>query len=260
MDWYPFYPTEFKADTLDFTLAEDGAYRRLIDHYMETRQPLPASEAALARIIGVSINDFQAIAERVLSKFSKDGEVLRHRRCEIELDRQDNMSKKRSEAAKRAAAKRHKNKVLQASAEQVLSKRLPQDKTGQDSIEIGKPISCEFDDAVSLFNELAEKTKIPRVQKLSSARKSALKKRLGEAGGLDGWRVALEKVAGSAFLRGDKTNWHASFDWLTKAGNFTKVMEGNYDNDDAPKSGGQADAINKALNDMAQNLMNGGKL
>lgn len=40
----------------------------------------------------------------------------------------------------------------------------------------------------------------------------------------------LNKVAYSDFLSG-KTGWnHCSFDWIIKESNFTKIMEGNYDN------------------------------
>ena len=119
MDWYPYNPIEWQKDTLDFSIAEDGAYHRLIDHYYTTRTPLPANPKALARIIGISISDFQAIAEQVLSKFQEVDGLLHHKRCDIELNRQDSLSKKRSNAGKKAAEKRNKNKDKQASDEQL---------------------------------------------------------------------------------------------------------------------------------------------
>ena len=145
MDWFPYNPIEWREDTLDFTLEADGAYHRLVDHYYITRTPLPDNPVALARIIGIGINEFQAIAEQVLSKFkAKDG-LLHHKRCDTELNRQDSLSKKRSNAAKKAYNKRNKNNDVQASAEQMPSNstNTRQDKTRQDKdITTTTPISA----------------------------------------------------------------------------------------------------------------------
>jgi len=132
MDWFPWYPALYRADTLDLTLEQDGAYRRLLDHYMETRLPLPNNDTALSRIIGISINEFQAIAPQVKCKFKTKGDHLHNKRCDIELNRQDVLSKKRSDVAKAAHKKRNKNKDNQASAEQELCNS---DNTGQDKTE-----------------------------------------------------------------------------------------------------------------------------
>lgn len=118
MDWYPWYPALYRADTLELTLEQDGAYRRLLDHYMETRLPLPDNNTALARIIGISINEFQAIAPQVKCKFKTKGDHLHNKRCDIELNRQDGLSKKRSNVAKAAHKKRNENKDKQAIAGQ----------------------------------------------------------------------------------------------------------------------------------------------
>ena len=40
---------------------------------------------------------------------------------------------------------------------------------------------------------------------------------------------AFEKVESSGFLKGDKGDWKANFDWIMKSGNLTKILEGNYD-------------------------------
>tara|TARA_R110000787_G_scaffold210279_1_gene320146 strand:- start:274 stop:786 length:513 start_codon:yes stop_codon:yes gene_type:complete len=134
MDWFPWYPTLYKADTLNLTIAEDGAYRRLIDEYMVSRLPLPNNRTALARIIGISTSDFDAIAEQVLSKFNASAEVLHNKRCDIELNRQDSLSKKRSNVAKAAHKKRNDSSGVEAIAEQMPgnSTNTRQDKTGED--------------------------------------------------------------------------------------------------------------------------------
>lgn len=52
--WFKWYPAKYKADTMHLTAEQDGIYRRLIDHYMETSQPLPDNLVALSRIAGIS--------------------------------------------------------------------------------------------------------------------------------------------------------------------------------------------------------------
>ena len=118
MDWYPWYYIQYKGSTLSFTLAEDGAYRRLIDHYMETREPLPSNPTALCRILGIGNSEFLAIANNVLSKFTEIDNELHNDKCNIELNRQDSLSKKRSNAQKKSAIKRKKNNMVLASAKQ----------------------------------------------------------------------------------------------------------------------------------------------
>lgn len=80
------------------------------------------------------------------------------------------------------------------------------------------------------------------VHVLSKSRKSKIKTRVAEMGGLE---KAMEtigklfaKVSESKFLNGDNDrSWKAGFDWLFENDkNWVKVMEGNYDNRE-PNSG-----------------------
>lgn len=88
----------------------------------------------------------------------------------------------------------------------------------------------DLDAAVADWNAMAEKIGLPAVQRLTAARKSNLKNRLAECGGLEGWRAALEKIAASSFCRGDsRSGWRADFDFILQAKSFTKLMEGGYD-------------------------------
>jgi uncharacterized protein YdaU (DUF1376 family) len=249
MDWFPWYPALYRADTLDLTLEQDGAYRRLIDHYMETRLPLPDNENALARIIGISTSDFRAIAEQVLCKFTAiDGE-LHSKRCDIELNRQDSLSKKRSSVAKAAHKKRNRNKDNHAIAKQKPgnSTNTIQDKTEEDKertlagskesappeTDLSIPLSLdrtELGEAVQLWNDAAERLGLPQMQKLTAARRGKLTARLKDCGGIDGWVAALDRLAGIPGLLGVNGGWKADFDFLVAESKFTKLMEGSYDN------------------------------
>lgn len=111
MDWFPWYFTIYEKDTMHLNPYQDGCYRRLIDHYMRTRSPLPDNDAALARIIGDSLENWSKNASRIVRAFftHKNG-MLFHRFCDKILDEQEDLSKSRSKSAKIAAEKRWKNK------------------------------------------------------------------------------------------------------------------------------------------------------
>lgn len=40
MDWYPRYPAHYDRDTLGLSLAEHGAYSKLLDFYYQTEEAL----------------------------------------------------------------------------------------------------------------------------------------------------------------------------------------------------------------------------
>ena len=86
------------------------------------------------------------------------------------------------------------------------------------------------------------------VHVLSKSRKSKIKTRVAEMGGLE---KAMEtigklfaKVSESKFLNGDNDrSWKAGFDWLFENDkNWVKVMEGNYDNRE--QNGGHMERMN----------------
>ena len=108
MDWFPWYPERYRLKTLHLTAEEDGIYRRLIDHYMSTRQPLPHNDHALARIAGVDHVCFTSASSKLKAffKHTKDG-FLYHETCDTELDKQDKQAKFYSDRAKRGAKARH---------------------------------------------------------------------------------------------------------------------------------------------------------
>lgn len=81
---------------------------------------------------------------------------------------------------------------------------------------------------ISLYNDTC--VSLPRVKKLSDARKKAIKARLNTYSE-DDFRNLFELAEASDFLKGrNGRNWMADFDWLIKDANFVKVLEGKYAN------------------------------
>src|SRR5262249_25064399 len=114
-DWFPWYPTLYEGDTMHLTLAQDGAYRRLIDWYMLKRRPLPDNDHARAAIGRIGIDEWLAMAMPVRAFFKPKNGLLYHKRCDIELDKQDKGIKKHSEISKKGAVARWgKNNGLDA--------------------------------------------------------------------------------------------------------------------------------------------------
>ena len=85
--------------------------------------------------------------------------------------------------------------------------------------------------AAKMWNEMAERAELPKVQRLTDARVKKVFLRIKEVGGMTGWRTALHKVESSGFLTGhNDRGWRANFDFMLQQSSFTKLMEGVYDN------------------------------
>lgn len=114
--------------------------------------------------------------------------------------------------------------------------------------EIVIPTSREDRLAFDAYNDLAHEIAIPVAQNLTDERKTKIKARLNECGGLAGWLDALGKIRGSPFLRGDNDRqWKANLDFILQKSTFTRLMEGSYDGQSRPqpprKNGSIADSF-----------------
>lgn len=97
-----------------------------------------------------------------------------------------------------------------------------------------EPLFSLSEDAKNLFNNIADEVGWPKVQVWGKPREGLLRGRIKDCGSFENWKQAMEKAAQSDFLSGRKTgSTPASFDWLNTKSNFTKLMEGNYDNRDS---------------------------
>lgn len=103
--WYPFYPVRFQRDTLHLSPEADGAYRRLIDHYMMTQEPLPDNDVALSRVMGLPCDcDSFAIAKSFFA-IAEDGK-LHSKMCDRMIAEQKRRKENKKKAGKKGAKKR----------------------------------------------------------------------------------------------------------------------------------------------------------
>lgn len=107
----------------------------------------------------------------------------------------------------------------------------PEGDTKKDELSLNPHPQIEHVDFVRLqeyFNTTFN-GKLSMVLNMTEARRKAVKARIAQYDKETVFTV-LKKVAASPFLLGcNDRNWKCDFDWIFKAGNFTKILEGNYD-------------------------------
>ena len=82
---------------------------------------------------------------------------------------------------------------------------------------------------VNLYHKLCPS--LPKVQKLTEGRKSAIKARWREYPDMKTFEKVFARCENNAFMKGNNDrNWVANFDFIFQASSFTKIVEGYYDN------------------------------
>lgn len=121
-EWYPFNPSRYRADTMHLTAEQDGIYRRLIDHYMETELPLPDNDLALARIAGVSAECFKSSSTILRAFFVLKNGKLYSKKCDetlSDMNERYEKNQKRGASGGKKRAENLKQKQKPASQAQV---------------------------------------------------------------------------------------------------------------------------------------------
>lgn len=99
---------------------------------------------------------------------------------------------------------------------------------------------------VALWNEIC--TSLPKVNSINNGRTGKLRSRIKEWGGgttaVDYAKQIFEACESSDFLTGRCGTWKASFDWIiNNSTNWTKVMEGNYKNNENGRGASNKDKV-----------------
>ncbi len=96
-----FYPADYLLNTKHLSTVEHGAYLLLIMHYWGTRG-IPNDDVRLARIVGLSVDDWLTIRSTVVEFFDEvDGE-WRHGRIDADMAELDESQERRSIAGQKA--------------------------------------------------------------------------------------------------------------------------------------------------------------
>lgn len=234
------YPADYLAKTMDLTTEQHGAYLLILMTMWQHDAKLPNDPVKLARIARMTPAKFRPVWNEISRFFLVEGDKITNPRLTKERKKAAEKSTKRAAAGRAGgqakALKDNEARLANAMPMPQHSSDTRVQKEEEDTdVSLSGASHRPLDDiskAVHDYNDAAERTGWPKVQKMTAARRRALRSRLKDCGGNDGWKAAMGRAEASDFLCGRSANpWTGfGFDWLAKPSNFTKLMEGNYDN------------------------------
>lgn len=84
MHYYKFNIKDWTRDTAHLSVEEEGVYRRLLDHYYESEQPIPSETQPVIRRL--RLKGHEEAMRVVLSEFfTLESDGYRHKRCDDEI-------------------------------------------------------------------------------------------------------------------------------------------------------------------------------
>lgn len=231
------YVGDYLADTLHLTTEQHGAYLLLLMTMWRNGASLPNDPAKLARVCRVSPKRWQQIWAEISEFFAIEGEVITNARLTKEHQKAVSISQERKTAGKKggtANALKNINAREAIATAELKHSQISEPDIREEAKASPLPVTDDSAAAVAIYNDAAARAGWSQVQRMNKARFAALKARMKEAGGLEGWRHAIERAEASDFLCGRRPGregpFFASFDFITQAKSFTRLMEGNYDN------------------------------
>jgi uncharacterized protein YdaU (DUF1376 family) len=235
MHYFQFNIGDYASHTRHLSLLEDLAYRRLLDLYYLKDGEIYGDEAEVARQIGM--RDHVQEVTQVLQDFFSIGEDDRwtHDRCDAEIAHFRQKSEKASNAGKASAQRRSNERstdVQQTFNQPITNNQEPtttnQDKSPKGDMSSGDDLTVN--DVIEAWNDLAVDRGLPKVSKVTEARRRQVQARIKEYPDAGDWSKALSAIDKSKFLCGDNDRgWRANFDFLLQPSTFIKLLEGTYD-------------------------------
>ena len=247
MYYYNFHIGDFIKDSAHLTLEEEAIYRRLIDLYYTTEQPIPLDINAVSRSIRARGNE--EMIELILNEFfNKTLKGFKQKRIEKELKKYKEKSEKAAKSAKARWDKASKPCERNANALQTHSERNANRKPITDN---RKPITNKdskkdkipYQQIADSYNtNFAIPSLNPEVAKLNSERKRLIKilwltctdsdDETKLTNNLEYWTRYFDHCSGIKFLRGDTERtdsfktWRPDINYVMKEKTYIQVLEG----------------------------------
>lgn len=238
MHFYDFNIGDYAKKTQHLTNEEDIAYRRALDMYYDTEQPLPITHglATLARRLRVGIEALKVVVE----EFFPEG---RNKHCDEVIANYYAFLERQKANGKKGGRPKHKD--LKPSGNPLVSQNNPvpsqtlttkplptnQGKTKTHVASDTGRLACPHEEILNLYH-----THLPTLAAVkiwNDKRKKLLQARWREdekRQSLEFWERFFQYVAQSDFLLGKSGQWQADLEWLLNSSNFVKVIEGKYEN------------------------------
>ncbi|WP_439810842.1 YdaU family protein [Bordetella bronchiseptica] len=265
MHFYPHNIGDHVKDTRHLTLLEEGAYRRLLDHYYTIEKALPLDEADLCRKLLARSDDERKAVGVVLREFFVQTESgWWHKRCEEEIAAGNKRRDQSRENGKKGGRPRKSvppqelpggdggpdtgnpdetQRVIGGLA--LGSGSRPGD--GLESAQVDGLPPCPHERLVEIYHDRMPLN--PRIKVLDDGRRKLLAARWKQAArldvppfgyhtiqqGLDAWHTFFEICSESDFLTGQappsepgRPPFVASLDFLISPDGFRKCVENHY--------------------------------
>lgn len=238
---------DFFADTRHVSGEAAGAYLLLLGHAWLRGAKLPNDDRALARMADVSPRKWASIKRDVMSFWTLDGDVWRQKRLSKEWDyvcRTSDIKRRLGKlgglrsAQKRSAISTEPSKqtvnqtataataTATAAGDDLFGGKEEKHVNGKQLVFIGEQ-----------WNALAGTLRLPSIDQIKSGSTrerhalARLREMADEFPSVEqGVSALMTKVRESAYLRGEINSFRCTFDWILCPSNFTKIMEGNYEN------------------------------
>lgn len=245
MAWYP---ADIFTDRKYLLLSRPAklAYRELLDHCWLGGATLPDNPAHLAALLGCGAEEFAALWAELQNPVDPCFQThpvtpgfLTNRRVWREWQRaEEQAARARTNGQKggRPASAPAEQKTQAVAAGLILanpgqsSSQSPPQAQGNTSPPPGEGGRVPHREIIALYHQLLPE--LPRVTTWPAHRQEALRARCREdPARLDvAWweRFFRQLVRGSPLLMGQRGAWRADLEWLIKARNFAKVLDGAY--------------------------------
>ena len=234
------YPADYLAKTMDLTTEQHGAYLLILMTMWQHDAKLPNDPVKLARIARMTPAKFRPVWDEISRFFLVEGDKITNPRLTKERKKAAEKSTKRAAAGRAGGqAKALKDNEARLANAMPMPQHSPDTRVQKEEEDTDVSLSGashrpldDISKAVHDYNDAAERRSSSGPWANLCARRRALRSRLKDCGGNDGWKAAMGRAEASDFLCGRSANpWTGfGFDWLAKPSNFTKLMEGNYDN------------------------------
>lgn len=285
--YVPFYPSDWLAGTARMTRLHRSIYFDVCCYIWDKAAPCP--EAELPLMLGDLPNWRDLVEDLILAgKLSRtpDRSLVNDRALSVARDALDLWTRKSEGGRKRQASRSDGSTPTKSDENTPVNSPgrtgggdLPQnqnqnqnqeespqppetpidaaDPDGEDDDSGAPPLppatpreDDAVDEAFRLYNETAHTARLTKAQVLTERREKQLRRRLAECGGIEGWRVAMAKLAASPLCTGDNDRgWRADIDFVLQPKSFTRLMEGFYDAR-APVGRGSGGGKVEVINDL----------
>jgi uncharacterized protein YdaU (DUF1376 family) len=266
VNYYKRHIGDYAAATRHLSLLEHGVYAMLLDVYYASEKPLPADLSSAQRLVGAKNKVERDAVTTVLKEFFRLGDDGWHQiRCDEEIVKKQEKGQANQALGQLGGRPKlitdsvipdNPNGLRLVSVAETESnpshKPLANSQYSQEGTDVPSAADksalpdCPHVALIDLFGEVLPSLPQPKPEMwdgksaeylrarwrwvLTAKKRNGTRYATNRDEGLDWFRRFFTYVSGSDFLMGRRGDFTCSLQWLVKAANFEKVVQGNYEN------------------------------